>query len=224
MTIHKLFLKLLLKNKFFWNEKLKLNSNLVVKSFYKNAELEFLPSMLDINNKLLKVINNSLYEFIYIYKLVCFIYLRNINLNKLTNLSNSLKILRTNKLFNLKTNSKLIINSINNSMYMANNNLLNNSSYIYNILYYLYIYYTYLLSNKLLHKFNWKVSKLPKHSEKITILRSPHIDKKSREQFEIITHKTRIIGLNVLGDATMNYLKSKSNNTYITITTSCDIN
>jgi len=30
---------------------------------------------------------------------------------------------------------------------------------------------------------------LPTHKEKFTVLRSPHIDKKSREQFEIRTHK-----------------------------------
>ena len=30
---------------------------------------------------------------------------------------------------------------------------------------------------------------LPTHIEKYTVLRSPHIDKKSREQFEIRTHK-----------------------------------
>jgi len=30
---------------------------------------------------------------------------------------------------------------------------------------------------------------LPTRMEKITVLRSPHIDKKSREQFEIRTHK-----------------------------------
>ena len=30
---------------------------------------------------------------------------------------------------------------------------------------------------------------LPTHIEKFTVLRSPHIDKKSREQFEIRTHK-----------------------------------
>jgi len=224
MTIHKLFLKLLLKNKFFWNEKLELNSDLVVKSFYKNAELEFLPSMLGVNNKLLKVINNSLYEFVYIYKLVCFVYLRNVNLNKLTFLKSNLSILKTNKIFNLKNNSKLVTSTVNNSINITNISQLSNNNYIYNIIYYIYIYYTYLLSNKLLHKFSWKVSKLPKHSEKITILRSPHIDKKSREQFEIVTHKTRITGLNILGDATMNYLRSKSNNTYITITSSCNIN
>ena len=30
---------------------------------------------------------------------------------------------------------------------------------------------------------------LPTHLERFTVLRSPHIDKKSREQFEIRTHK-----------------------------------
>ncbi len=30
---------------------------------------------------------------------------------------------------------------------------------------------------------------LPTRIEKFTVLRSPHIDKKSREQFEILTHK-----------------------------------
>ncbi|MEO2036460.1 MAG: 30S ribosomal protein S10 [Planctomycetaceae bacterium] len=33
---------------------------------------------------------------------------------------------------------------------------------------------------------------LPTHIEKYTVLRSPHIDKKSREQFEIRTHKRLI--------------------------------
>lgn len=33
---------------------------------------------------------------------------------------------------------------------------------------------------------------LPTHIEKYTVLRSPHVDKKSREQFEIRTHKRLI--------------------------------
>ena len=33
---------------------------------------------------------------------------------------------------------------------------------------------------------------LPTHIEKFTVLRGPHIDKKSREQFEIRTHKRLI--------------------------------
>jgi len=33
---------------------------------------------------------------------------------------------------------------------------------------------------------------LPTHIERYTVLRSPHVDKKSREQFEIRTHKRLI--------------------------------
>ena len=33
---------------------------------------------------------------------------------------------------------------------------------------------------------------LPTRTERVTVLRSPHIDKKSREQFEIRTHKRLI--------------------------------
>jgi small subunit ribosomal protein S10 len=34
---------------------------------------------------------------------------------------------------------------------------------------------------------------LPRHIQRFTVIRSPHIDKKSREQFEIRTHKRLII-------------------------------
>jgi small subunit ribosomal protein S10 len=33
---------------------------------------------------------------------------------------------------------------------------------------------------------------LPNHRRVFTVLRSPHIDKKSREQFQLITHKTKL--------------------------------
>jgi small subunit ribosomal protein S10 len=33
---------------------------------------------------------------------------------------------------------------------------------------------------------------LPRHREQFTVLRGPHVDKKSREQFEIRTHKRLI--------------------------------
>jgi small subunit ribosomal protein S10 len=33
---------------------------------------------------------------------------------------------------------------------------------------------------------------LPTHIERYTVLRSPHVDKKAREQFEIRTHKRLI--------------------------------
>lgn len=33
----------------------------------------------------------------------------------------------------------------------------------------------------------------PKRCKKITVLRSPHIDKKSREQFQIVSHKKTLV-------------------------------
>ena len=45
---------------------------------------------------------------------------------------------------------------------------------------------------------------LPTKIERYTVLRSPHVDKKSREQFEIRTHKRMI----VISDATPNTVPS----------------
>lgn len=46
---------------------------------------------------------------------------------------------------------------------------------------------------------------LPNTTRRFTVLRSPHIDKKSREQFEIITHK-RILDIVAPSDQTMSAL------------------
>ena len=46
---------------------------------------------------------------------------------------------------------------------------------------------------------------LPNLTRRFTVLRSPHIDKKSREQFEIITHK-RILDIVAPSDQTMSAL------------------
>ena len=43
---------------------------------------------------------------------------------------------------------------------------------------------------------------LPTRIERYTVLRSPHVDKKSREQFEIRTHK-RVVHINELPRSTM---------------------
>lgn len=46
---------------------------------------------------------------------------------------------------------------------------------------------------------------LPSKQRRFTVLRSPHIDKKSREQFEIVTHK-RILDIVAPSDQTMSAL------------------
>ena len=48
---------------------------------------------------------------------------------------------------------------------------------------------------------------LPTRIERITVLRSPHVDKKSREQFEIRTHK-RIIDITEPTGKTIDALKN----------------
>ena len=52
---------------------------------------------------------------------------------------------------------------------------------------------------------------LPTKKEVITILRSPHKDKDSREQFEMRTHKRVIDILSAYDELIENYLKEKEN-------------
>lgn len=46
---------------------------------------------------------------------------------------------------------------------------------------------------------------LPNRCRRFTVLRSPHVDKKSREQFEIVTHR-RILDIIAPSDQTMDAL------------------
>ncbi len=50
---------------------------------------------------------------------------------------------------------------------------------------------------------------LPNHKRCFTVLRSPHIDKKSREQFELTTHR-RILDIIAPSDQTMDALMKLS--------------
>lgn len=52
---------------------------------------------------------------------------------------------------------------------------------------YLYSLFSFLEIKKIKHKM------ISTKSKKITVLRSPHIDKKSREQFQMITHKRTVV-------------------------------
>nr|AST08900.1 ribosomal protein S10 [Micractinium conductrix] len=56
---------------------------------------------------------------------------------------------------------------------------------------YLYSIFSFFKIRKIKHKM------ISTPSKKITVLRSPHIDKKSREQFQMVTHKrTLVLNLN----------------------------
>lgn len=66
-----------------------------------------------------------------------------------------------------------------------------------------------ILSSKKLKLANILESKivfLPKKTERFTVLRSPHVDKKARDQFERVTYK-RLLVFDFKVDATNSYLK-----------------
>jgi ribosomal protein S10 len=72
-------------------------------------------------------------------------------------------------------------------MFSTTNVFLNNIYVKY--LKYVYTYISYVHTSIALHKVTSGAASLPTHIRKFTVLRSPHIDKRSREQFEIRTYK-----------------------------------
>lgn len=65
------------------------------------------------------------------------------------------------------------------------------------------------LSQNILKQFAISENKLvflPKKVERFTVLRSPHVDKKARDQFERITHK-RLLTFNFALEESNSYLK-----------------
>lgn len=210
MTINSIFIKLLLRNKIYWANRLNLHSKIVIKSFYKNSESSLLSSMRSINALLLKSISNSLNSYSFINQILLFSFLHNNLLSKYY-ISGSM-FLKSDSVSYMSSNTNIIT-----TFNVSNHDLLGNTNVgvLYHIIYSVYVNFMNVLNSKLLYNFNWTLSKLPNNSYKYTVLRSPHIDKKSREQFEIITHKSLISGLNLLSSDSINYIKSKSNNEYI---------
>jgi len=79
-----------------------------------------------------------------------------------------------------------------------------------------------LLSQKEFNKFNSikiKHSFLPRNYEKFTVLKSPHVDKKARDQFERITYN-RLLSFNYI--STKNFLQSDLSR-LITLLQNCSI-
>jgi len=130
------------------------------------------------------------------------------------------KYMYNNSNISLFSNLKFLGRSLSFIKKKKNNNLdkLNKlNSYYFIMIYFFFIYFLYLLNLKLLNNSDLIISKLPNRGSKITLLRSPHIDKKSREQFEIITHKSIITGTNFFGERTIDFLSRKTNNLYIEV-------
>jgi small subunit ribosomal protein S10 len=201
-----LFLKLFLKNNSYWLNKLNLKSIIITKSFYKNEDLKVINLFNNLNTNLLKYIISNFYELSYSYKILNYLYLKfYINLNN-----------KNNKFYfysfpNSYSNCYLL--NLKNNLDLKNKLNLN---LIYFLFYFYFIYFMSYLNIKLFNsKKLFNISKLPNKISKITILRSPHIDKKSREQFEIITHKSYIKSLNFFGNSIINLINNKNNNSYI---------
>lgn len=210
MTINNIFIKLLLRNKTYWANRLNLHSKIVIKSFYKNSELLLLNSMKNINALLLETINNSLNSYSFINQILLFSLLHNSLVSKYY-VSNS-KLIKSDNVSYMSSSSSIITPSNVDSISALSNH---NTNILYHLIFSVYVNVLNVINSKFLYKFNWTLSKLPKHSYKYTVLRSPHIDKKSREQFEILTHKSLISGLNLLSSYSVDYIKNKSNNEYI---------
>ena len=210
MTINSIFIKLLLRNKTYWASRLNLHSKVVIKSFYKNSELLLLNSMKNINALLLETINSSLNSYSFINQILLFSLLHNNLLSKYY-VSNT-KYVKSDNVSYMSSNSSMIIPFNFDSTSMLSNH---NTNILYHLIFSVYVNILNVLNSKFLHNFDWTLSKLPKHSYKYTVLRSPHIDKKSREQIEILTHKSLISGLNLLSSYSIDYIKNKSNSEYI---------
>jgi hypothetical protein len=117
-------------------------------------------------------------------------------------------LLNINLLFLKNYHSKLIITNIKfiiiSLFYLSkpfliksiNSTLLVNVNYLMNILYKLILKLNNLYFIKLLliynNKFNLSKFSLPKKYSLTTVLKSPHTDKRSREQFHIIHYKSSL--------------------------------
>jgi len=202
-NLYYLFLQLFLKKSLFFIKKLNINSNIIVKSFYKNEDINVISSFNKLNVNILDNITTNLLELKYFYKLIGYLYIKNNN-----------SLLNNNFFINID-------NSYSNKLYLVSSNKFNLKNKVnLNIIYFLFNYYLlfFVFNLNLKIKNNKKlysISKLPNKISKITVLRSPHIDKKSREQFEILTHKSYIQSVNLFNNNIVNIINNKTNNSYI---------
>ena len=91
--------------------------------------------------------------------------------------------IKKNKIYNHKYFFFLFINFF----FIKNNNIFFRLSYIYKLLF--NFYSLYLRFSMLFKFFKYNYSIFPIKSSTFTVLRSPHIDKRSREQFKLVVYK-----------------------------------
>jgi hypothetical protein len=171
----------------------------------KNNEYEIIKLLSNLNKTYSGKYINSLYEICYFYKFLLFFLIQQYFLKK--NYLNKYKYICTKNIF-IKNYISFL------SLFLYKNKLFNLNFFFYLLLHYYIFMLIYLIVIKFNYVFLWNISKLPTKSYKFTILRSPHIDKRSREQFEITTHKSIINGYSILEYEYTNFIEKKINNNY----------
>lgn len=198
-----LFEKLIISQYSNWTRKSNLRFRFSVKSYYKNDEIRIVNLLNKINKKILSNLSKSLSESLYLYKILSFLLIkRNLNNKNLSyKYSNSLDYINDNYYLSKK--------EINYKNYISNDLLL------FSLIQFYFLSFVFLFSLKFQLKDTVQNTKLPNRSSKITLLRSPHIDKKSREQFEVVTHKSVINLVNFVGNDIKNLIVKESDSSYI---------
>lgn len=200
-----LFLKLYLKNNLNFANKLKLKSKFKLKSFYKNEENIFISNLDELNKNILYKFYNNLYNLYFVYKILIY-----------TNIKKNNFIFKNKIVYSSSDAS----NKLNNYLYNIEKNKINikdNNSFMLSLFSFYYIYFIFMVNLKFINGINIRSTKLPNKISKLTLLRSPHIDKKSREQFEILTHISSVNLLNLFGSNIKQIISKTNNNSYIEI-------
>lgn len=205
-----LFIKLFLKNNNSLISDLNLKTQFNIKSFYKHEDKKIVSYLKSLNSKILKYKSLSYSKLFLYYKIYIFYFLSTYKYNYKSYIYGCSH--------NSYVNNSYLDNSSNFNYYFNTgyNNSTHFNSFKKFIFYFYFVYFLLNTSVKLsISDRNTKVSNLPNKISKITILRSPHIDKKSREQFEIITRKFHINSLNLFNSNIYNIITENTNNSYI---------
>jgi len=177
-------------NKYVWNIRNNMRyvffflykKNIILKLLY---QYKILMTILRMNNNIISY--DYQYNLFNIFSLLKMIisefYRKNILslsiTNNMTLLINYKLNIRLSKIHNLESNKIIILNNIYDFVFKD----LRKFTFLYKE--YVFILYIWLYSIKLLHFYKLNISSVPNKKSLYTVLRSPHKDKKSREQFKI---------------------------------------
>ncbi|MDF2698981.1 MAG: Ribosomal protein S10p/S20e [Haloplasmataceae bacterium] len=200
-----LFFKLFLKQNYSMINDIKLKLDFFIKSFYKNEEFNITSYFSELNNSLLYKFNKELDRLSFLQKMLISFYIKNLN-----------SLIKRNSYFMFDCYSFSSVNKyITSYRYDKYIKQLCKLNFLYFFLYFFFVLSILYISLKLNLASSVKFSKLPNKISKLTLLRSPHIDKKSREQFELLTHKSYVRSLNLFDNNIFSLIRFKNNYSYI---------